>query len=178
MLSINLICWVIRQKFSKQYNLDKVYHRKWIVCLTAVLIFWLYLTIRWTKQHRISEYLNSSPEHGMIIYQSVTLHKIFFTKTREKSAGILITWTFLRIPEIKQIFTLGFWRSSETTQILSTTRQETDDRYWVCARIFIDVNHPQVVYNPAWKKYKYMTCNKSFLIHMIAMTASTWQTVC
>lgn len=74
----------------------------------------------------------------MIIYQSSTLCKICFTKTREKSDWILTTWLFLRITEINtvyefsktiyakkiQIFAVGFGRGNQTTQILSTTQYE------------------------------------------------------
>ena len=46
-------------------------------------------------------------------------------------------------------------------------RLETDDKLRVCAKIFNDVNYPQVVYIPTQKKYKHMLCDKAFLLYVV-----------
>ena len=62
--------------------------------------------------------------------------------------------------------------------LLLDRRPETDNILGVRARIFSDVNYPQVVYIPTLKKYKYMPCYKSFLIYVVTMRGSSWQAVC
>ena len=51
-------------------------------------------------------------------------------------------------------YTFLLWAFEDATKLPSSyllpkMRPDTDDRNWVCARILRDVNHPQVVYNPA-----------------------------
>ena len=52
-------------------------------------------------------------------------------------------------------------------------RPETNDKLRFRARTFNDLNYPQVVYIPTYKKCKYMLNDNSILIYLVTIRAST-----
>ena len=140
----------------------KVYHRKGIVCLIAVLIIWLYLTIWWTKQHRISEYLNSSADFMITLFRLYdNLSIIYLTQNvfHKNQREISLNSDYMVIsknPQDKTQFTnlarqfmprkykFLLWAFEDATKLprsylLPKMRPDTDDRNWVCTRILRDV---------------------------------------